>query len=70
MKLTGRLKSVFFGGPAWVLETEDGATWQIVGNVPDDLDGSLVLVEGEPGEKQFGVSMIGAIFEAESIQRQ
>ncbi len=70
MKLKGRLKSVFLGGPAWVLEAEDGVTWQIVGDVAADLEGGLVFVEGNPSEKQFGVNMIGAIFEAESIRRQ
>ena len=70
MTLRGRLKAVFLGGQAWTLAADDGVTWQIVGPVPAELNGELVVVEGRPSEEQFGLNMLGRIFQAESVKAQ
>lgn len=70
MTIRGRLKRVFFGGEAWVVETDEGVTWQLSGDVPTHLDGQSVVIEGQPGEQQFGITMSGPIFEAASIKAE
>ena len=70
MTLRGRLQAVFLGGNAWTLAAEDGVTWQIIGPVPSELDGQLVVVEGRPAENQFSLNMLGSIFEANSVKAQ
>ncbi|MCP4803964.1 MAG: hypothetical protein GY913_08975 [Proteobacteria bacterium] len=67
MTLVGTLKREFFGGPVWVLTADDGASYQLKGKVPDDLEGRRVRVSASKAEQGFGFSMVGEVLEVRSV---
>lgn len=67
MTVTGTLKREFFGGPVWVLQSDEGASYQLKGKVPDKLEGLRVRVDAEPAEQGFGFSMVGEVLELKAI---
>ena len=68
MKLTGTLTREFFGGEIWVLRTDDGGQFQLVGKVPQGMEGARVRVKARPSDNNFGVSMVGPIVDLVSIK--
>ena len=68
MNLTGMLTREFFGGEVWVLRTDDGAQYQLTGEVPAHLEDQRVKVKASPSENAFGIGMIGQILDVTSIE--
>lgn len=68
MKLTGTLTREFFGGEVWVLRTDEGAQYQLTGDVPAALEGHRVNVQAEPSDNAFGIGMIGPILDVQSVE--
>jgi hypothetical protein len=58
MTWRGRLKHVDVGTGAWTLETQGGDRLALYGDVPRELDGQSVVVEGEQVEA-MGIGMVG-----------
>ena len=65
--MNGILKRVDLGPGAWVLETSDGQRYQLMGDVPAELEGKPVQVEGEVVEA-FSFAMAGPTLEVRSIR--
>lgn len=59
MSWTGRLERVDFGPGAWVLNTDGGERIALYGDVPADLAGSRVEVEGRKVDA-MGFAMVGS----------
>jgi len=57
MRYTGTLKRIDLGPGTWVLVTESGEH-PLDGEIPDDLDGQRVVVEGSK-RASFGFGMVG-----------
>ncbi|HJN73337.1 MAG TPA: DUF5818 domain-containing protein [Myxococcota bacterium] len=70
MTLTGTLSREFFGGPLWVLRSDDGASYQLNGEVPEKLEGCRVRVRAKKAKGQFGIAMIGEILDLSSIEAE
>lgn len=68
MKLTGELTREFFGGDVWVLRTDDGQSFQLTGEIPEDLLDRRVDVEADRSEQAFGFAMVGEILEVRLIK--
>lgn len=68
MSVVGTLTREFFGGPIWVLRSDDGASYQLNGKVPDELEGRRVKVKAKKARSQHGISMIGEILLLSSIE--
>jgi len=68
--LTGTLAREFFGGPIWVLRSDDGAAYQLNGTVPDELEGCRVKIKAKKAKGQHGISMIGEILDVSSVTAQ
>jgi len=58
MKWKGTLAHVDVGTGAWVLTTASGEKLGLYGDVPSDLDGRDVTVEGEELDG-MGIGMVG-----------
>ena len=69
MTLKGTLRRQFFGGEVWVLEADGGASWQLRGKVPRELDGQRVEVSGKKAAAGFSFAMVGEVLEVERIAR-
>ena len=69
MKLRGRLTKQFFGGDVWVLQADDGAQYQLNGQVPAKLEGQQVEVDAKPAKQGFGFSMVGDVLDVQKIKR-
>lgn len=57
-RFQGTLQFRDIGSGAWILTTEDGEDLQLQGEVPEDLDGQEVVVEGRK-VGVLGFAMIG-----------
>lgn len=68
MTATGTLRRRFFGGPVWVLEPDQGAPIQLVGDIPAGLQDQRVQVDGQPARAQHGLAMAGEIWEVRRIR--
>lgn len=58
MTWTGTLEFQDLGPGAWVLKTDDGKKIALYGDIPKDLAGKRVDVEGSSGV--MGISMVGS----------
>lgn len=58
MTLDGTLKHHDLGTGTWVLTDGSGTRWNLYGDVPRDLDGKPVRVEGDELEG-MGIGMVG-----------
>lgn len=67
MTLDGKLEKRFLAGPVWVLATAD-ADYELRGEISDELDGKLVLVEGERAKASFSMNMVGEVIEVATIK--
>jgi hypothetical protein len=62
MKLTGKVAFRDLEGGVWVLEGDDGRTYELVGGDRKMLrDGARVQVEGELRRDAMSVAMIGPV---------
>ncbi len=63
-KFLGRVNRTDLEGGHWVLITEEGVVYQLVGGGPDLLkNGTQVEIEGRITTKQVGITIIGDILE-------
>ena len=69
MTWTGKLEFADFGPGAWVLRTDKGEKIALYGEIPRDLDGARVRVEGKELDG-MGIAMVGsASVEVTAIRR-
>ena len=66
-KLTGTVRRNDLGGGHWVLETEDGDTYQLSGDVGALKDGMRATVEGKVERDMMGIGMTGPHFKVEKL---
>ncbi len=59
MSWTGTLERVDFGPGAWILRTDDGEKVALYGEIPADLKGKRVQVEGK-ASSGMGITMVGS----------
>jgi hypothetical protein len=62
MKLKGTIRRNDLEGGHWVLETDKGETYQLVGAVGDCQDGMKAEVEGQVDKGAMGIGMTGPHF--------
>ena len=68
MKLKGTIRRNDLEGGHWVLETDKGETYQLVGDVGDVKDGMQAEVEGQVDKGGMGIGMTGPHFSVKSIK--
>ena len=66
-KLVGTVKRSDLEGGQWILETEDGDTYQLVGKITDCKDGMRARVEGKVERGMMGIGMTGPSFTVEKM---
>jgi hypothetical protein len=66
-KLVGTLKKSDLEGGHWILETEDGDTYQLKGKLGQLKDGTKVRVEGKVDRGAMGIGMTGPSLHVEKI---
>lgn len=66
MKLTGTIRRNDLEGGHWVIETDDGDQYQLVGSTDGCKDGMKAEVEGKVDKGMMGIGMTGPSF---SVQR-
>lgn len=64
----GQLKRAPLGPGAWVLATDDGQQWHLVGDVPPEHEGRRVRAEGTPEEGVMGFAMAGPVLRVHRLQ--
>ncbi len=69
MKLTGTVKRTELEGGHWVLKTEKGDQYQLVGTVDGLSDGARVEVEGNVDKQAMGFGMVGAHFKVSKLKK-
>jgi Protein of unknown function (DUF5818) len=67
-KLKGTIRRNDLEGGHWVLETDDGETYQLVGSVDGCKDGARVEVEGKVDKGAMGIGMTGPQLAVQSIK--
>jgi hypothetical protein len=67
MKLKGTISRTDVEGGHWLLETDDGDRYQLVGAVDGCEDGQKVEVEGKVDKQAMGIGMMGAHFNVTKI---
>jgi hypothetical protein len=69
-KIVGTVKKSDLEGGHWILETEDGDTYQLHGKACADLeDGMKATVEGKIDRGSMGIGMTGPSVNVEKITR-
>jgi len=68
MKLKGTIRRNDLEGGHWVLETEDGNTYQLVGPLDACKDGMQAEVEGKVDKDAFGIGMTGPQFSVQTVK--
>lgn len=68
MKLKGTIRRSDLAGGHWVLETDSGETYQLVGSIADARDGMKAEVEGKVDRGAMGIGMTGPHFTVSSIK--
>jgi hypothetical protein len=68
MKLTGTIRRNDLAGGHWVIETEKGETYQLVGSTDALKDGMKAEVEGKVDKGAMGIGMTGPHFTVQSIK--
>ena len=67
MKLKGTIRRKDLEGGLWVMETEKGETYQLVGAVDELKDGMAAVIEGKLDRDAMGIGMAGPHFKVQSI---
>jgi cob(I)alamin adenosyltransferase len=71
MKLTGRVVYRDLEGGVWVLEGDDGRTYQLAGGDRKiKKDGQRVEVEGKVDDDAMTIHMVGPVFNVASYRFQ
>lgn len=68
MKLRGTLIWLDYGPGSWALQTEEGTTFTLEGEVPGGASGQRVEVEGEPVDDAMGFAMSGPTLRVERVR--
>lgn len=68
MKLQGTVTRTDVEGGAWLLETDSGDQYQLVGATNDCKDGMRVEVEGKVDKNAMGFTMVGAHFNVTKLK--
>jgi hypothetical protein len=67
MKLKGTITRSDLEGGAWLLKTDDGDQYQLMGDVSAAKDGQRVEVEGKVDKNAMGFGMMGAHFQVQKL---
>ena len=67
MKLKGTITRSDLEGGAWLLKTDDGDQYQLMGDVSGAKDGQRVEVEGKVDKNAMGFGMMGAHFQVQKL---
>ena len=67
-KLVGTVKRSDLEGGQWILETEDGDTYQLVGAITGAKDGMRARVEGKVDKGTMGIGMTGPSLTVSKIE--
>jgi hypothetical protein len=67
MKLKGTIRRSDLEGGHWVLETEGGEQYQLIGSLGDCKDGLSVEVEGNVDKNAMGIGMMGPQLKVQKI---
>lgn len=68
MKLKGTIRRNDLEGGHWVLETDKGETYQLVGSIDGCKDGMQAEIEGKVDKGGMGIGMTGPHFTVQSIK--
>lgn len=68
MKIKGTIRRNDLEGGHWVIETDKGETYQLVGAVDGAKDGMQAEVEGKVDKGAMGIGMTGPHFTVQSIK--
>lgn len=68
MKLKGTIRRSTLEGGHWILETEKGETYQLVGATTGCKDGLKAEVEGKVDKNAMGIGMTGPHLTVQSIK--
>ena len=68
MKLKGTVSRTDVEGGAWLLKTDSGDQYQLVGATGDCKDGMRVEVEGKVDKDAMGFTMMGAQFSVTKLK--
>ena len=68
MKLKGTIRRNDLEGGHWVIETDQGETYQLAGSVDGCKDGMKAEVEGKVDKGAIGIGMTGPHFTVQSIK--
>jgi hypothetical protein len=68
MKLKGTIRRNDMAGGHWVIETDQGETYQLVGAVDGCKDGMKAEVEGKVDKGAMGIGMTGPHFAVQAIK--
>lgn len=68
MKLKGTIRRNDLEGGHWVIETDGGDTYQLVGKVDGCKDGMKAEVEGKVDKNAMGIGMTGPHFTVSHIK--
>lgn len=63
----GRLVKGTIGPGGWRLEADDGRAYQLVGSIPDTLEGQRVVITGE-SEGLMGIAVLAGVIRVREIQ--
>jgi hypothetical protein len=66
-KLTGTIRKSDLEGGHWILESEDGARYQLQGQTGSLKDGARAEVHGTIDQGAFGIGMTGPIVKVSKI---
>ena len=67
MKIKGTITRTDIEGGAWMLKTDDGDQYQLVGKTDGAADGLRVEVEGKVDKDAMGFGMMGAHFQVQKL---
>ncbi|MBA3820300.1 MAG: hypothetical protein H0X17_15515 [Deltaproteobacteria bacterium] len=68
MKLKGTIRRSDLEGGHWVLETDDGDTYQLVGPLDSCTDGMKAEIEGKVDKGMMGIGMTGPSLSVEKVK--
>ncbi len=68
MKLKGTIRRNDLEGGHWVLETEGGDTYQLVGSLDTCTDGMKAEIEGKVDKGMMGIGMTGPSLSVEKVK--
>ena len=67
MKLRGLVHLEHFGGPVYVLRTDDARQFELRGDAVAAWIGREIVVEARPAAAAYGFSMVGPVLEVDRI---